>query len=171
VFPLPKIILSIILSLFISACIVSKGSTYLGYSKSGLISTYDSNKIRLRQIDTINALRMEKGLSTLSFSRELNASAETHAVDIANQQRAWNFGSDYSSPQERSEVAGFYGVLRGENVSETFEGEFEVLKVWLKNALSREILMDPLATHIGLGWFQEENGTIWWVQDIGQKLF
>jgi hypothetical protein len=31
--------------------------------------------------------------------------------------------------------------------------------------------MDPLATHIGLGWFQEENGTIWWVQDIGQKLF
>ena len=57
----------------------------------------------------------------------------------------------------------------GENISETFEGEFSVLQVWLKNSLSSKIILDPRATHIGLGWFQEENGTLWWVQDIGRS--
>ena len=59
--------------------------------------------------------------------------------------------------------------MLGENVSETFEGEFEVLQVWLKNSLSSQVILDPEATHIGLGWFQEQDGTIWWVQDIGRK--
>jgi uncharacterized protein YkwD len=51
-----------------------------------------------------------------------------------------------------------------------FEGEFDILEVWLKNKLSLDIMLDPKATHIGLGWFQEDNGTIWWVQDLGQKF-
>jgi uncharacterized protein YkwD len=135
-----------------------------------MIKSYNSAKVRLRHLDAVNALRYERSLESLSFSKELNASASTHAIDISNQKRAWNFGSDHSSPQERAELSGFKGIVRGENISETFEGEFEVLQVWLKNNLSSQIILDPEATHIGLGWFQEENGTIWWVQDIGQKI-
>lgn len=152
------------------ACVGGKSNPYLGYSKSGFIESFDATKIRLRHIDLVNALRFELGLKDLLFSRELNASASTHAMDIANQKRAWNFGSDYSSPQDRAEISGFVGVVRGENVSETFEGEFDILQVWLDRPLSSQIVLDPKATHIGLGWFQEENGTIWWVQDIGQKM-
>ena len=114
---------------------------------------------------------MEKGLSSLNYSTALTASAETHARDIANQKRAWNFGSDYSSPMDRSARAGFKGILRGENVSETFEGEFEVLQVWVNNPISKSVLFDPKATHIGLGWYQEADGKIWWVQDVGQQSF
>ena len=60
------------------------------------------------------------------------------------------------------------GIVIGENVSETFEGEFLVLQVWLENALPRSVLFDVDATHLGFGWFQEENGKIWWVQVLGQ---
>ena len=151
------------------SCVGSKSNPYLGYSKSGMIESYDAIKLRLRHLDAVNALRNERDLADLSFSNELNASAITHAMDISNQKRAWNFGSDYSSPQERAELAGFIGIVTGENVSETFEGEFEILRVWLKNSLSAKVILEPKATHIGLGWFQEESGTIWWVQKFGQK--
>ena len=33
-------------------------------------------------------------------------------------------------------MSGFVGIITGENVSETYEGEFLVLQVWLKNSLS-----------------------------------
>ena len=154
----------------LASCVVHKSGTYYGYSKSGLISSFNPTNIRLRHLEVINALRHERTMSMLTFSDALNASASTHALDISNQKRAWNFGSDHSSPQERAELSGFNGIVRGENVSETFEGEFEVLQVWLKNDLSSKIIFDPESTHIGLGWFQEENGTIWWVQDLGQEI-
>lgn len=150
------------------SCVGGNANSYLGYSKSGLIKLYDSAKIRLRHLDVVNALRQERGLTTLTYSSELNASANTHALDISNQKRAWNFGSDFSSPQERAEVSSFSGIVRGENVSETFEGEFEVLQVWLKNSLSSKIILDDKANQLGLGWYQDPNGTIWWVQVLGQ---
>ena len=165
-----KFFILIFFSLILSSCVGSKADPYLGYNKSGMINTYDAIKLRLRHLDAVNALRHERDLPNLYFSNELNASAITHAMDISNQKRAWNFGSDYSSPQERAELAGFTGIITGENVSETFEGEFEVLQVWLKNGLSANVILEPKATHIGLGWFQEDNGTIWWVQKFGQKL-
>ena len=153
------------------SCVSSNANSYLGYRKSGPISSYDSAKIRLRHLDIVNALRQESGLKTLTYASELNASADTHAIDISNQKRAWNFGSDSSSPQERAEVSSFSGIVIGENVSETFEGEFEVLQVWLRNSLSSEVIMDKDANQIGMGWHQDENGTIWWVQVLGQTRF
>ena len=165
-----KLLLISSLVLILFSCVASNPSTYLGYSKSGMIGKFNPTKIRSRHVEVVNALRYEKGLQELSYSKALNASARTHAMDISNQKRAWNFGSDYSSPQDRAELSGFIGIIRGENVSETFEGEFEVLQVWLKNSLSSHIILDPKATHIGLGWFQEASGTIWWVQEIGQKF-
>lgn len=157
-----------VMCLALVSCVGNNANSYLGYSKSGLIESYDSTKIRLRHLDIVNALRQENGLQTLTYSSELNASADTHAIDISNQKRAWNFGSDFSSPQERAEVSSFSGIVKGENVSETFEGEFEVLQVWLKNKLASKIILDKNANQLGLGWHQDLNGTIWWVQVLGQ---
>ena len=158
-----------LLWLAVTSCVSNNSDSYLGYVKSGLIETYDSTKIRLRHLDTVNALRQERGLMMLTYSSKLNASANTHAIDISNQKRAWNFGSDASSPQERAEVSGFLGIIRGENVSETYGGEFEVLQVWLKNELSSKIILDDGSNQLGLGWYQDPNGTIWWVQVLGQS--
>ena len=148
-------------------CVSNNQEIYIGNKVSGRIENFDSEEIRKRHLDYLNALRQERGLTNLQISNSLNSSAATHARDIFKQQRAWNFGSDGSSPQKRAEVSGFKGVVTGENVSETYEGEFLVLQVWVKNSFSRSILLNKEATHLGLGWYQQDNGKIWWVQVLG----
>ena len=148
-------------------CISNNKEIYIGNKDSGRIENFDSVEIRKRHLDYLNAIRQERGLTNLQISNSLNSSAATHARDIFKQQRAWNFGSDGSSPQKRAEISGFKGVVTGENVSETYEGEFLVLQVWVKNSFSRSVLLNKEATHLGLGWYQQDNGKIWWVQVLG----
>tara|TARA_A100001388_G_scaffold35725_1_gene22798 strand:+ start:353 stop:877 length:525 start_codon:yes stop_codon:yes gene_type:complete len=148
-------------------CVSNNKEIYIGNKDSGRIENFDSVEIRKRHLDYLNAIRQERGLTNLQISNSLNSSAATHARDIFKQQRAWNFGSDGSSPQKRAEISGFKGVVTGENVSETYEGEFLVLQVWVKNSFSRSVLLNKEATHLGLGWFQQDNGKIWWVQVLG----
>ena len=148
-------------------CVSNNEEIYIGNKDSGRIENFDSVEIRKRHLDYLNAIRQERGLTNLQISNSLNSSAATHARDIFKQQRAWNFGSDGSSPQKRAEISGFRGVVTGENVSETYEGEFLVLQVWVKNSFSRSILLNKEATHLGLGWYQQDNGKIWWVQVLG----
>ena len=97
----------------------------------------------------VNALRQENGRSSLKYSNSLSAASKTHAFDIARQQRAWNYGSDASSALERAKIAGFNGLVLGENVSETYEGEYDVLNVWFKSKIGREIILDSKASHLG----------------------
>ena len=148
-------------------CVSNNKEIYIGNKDSGRIENFDSVEIRKRHLDYLNAIRQERGLTNLQISNSLNSSAATHARDIFKQQRAWNFGSDGSSPQKRAEISGFKGVVTGENVSETYEGEFLVLQVWVKNSFSRSVLLNKEATHLGLGWYQQDNGMIWWVQVLG----
>ena len=148
-------------------CVSNNKEIYIGNKDSGRIENFDSVEIRKRHLDYLNAIRQERGLTNLQISNSLNSSAATHARDIFKQQRAWNFGSDGSSPQKRAEISGFKGVVTGENVSETYEGEFLVLEVWVKNSFSRSVLLNKEATHLGLGWYQQDNGKIWWVQVLG----
>ncbi len=148
-------------------CVSNNKEIYIGNKDSGRIENFDSVVIRKRHLDYLNAIRQERGLTNLQISNSLNSSAATHARDIFKQQRAWNFGSDGSSPQKRAEISGFKGVVTGENVSETYEGEFLVLQVWVKNSFSRSVLLNKEATHLGLGWYQQDNGKIWWVQVLG----
>ena len=148
-------------------CVSNNKEIYIGNKDSGRIENFDSVEIRKRHLDYLNAIRQERGLTNLQISTSLNSSAATHARDIFKQQRAWNFGSNGSSPQKRAEVSGFKGVVTGENVSEPYEGEFLVLQVWVKNSFSRSVLLNKEATHLGLGWYQQDNGKIWWVQVLG----
>ena len=35
------------------------------------------------------------------------------------------------------------------------------------NRDTRDIIMDPRATELGMGWYQEPSGKIWWVMVTG----
>jgi uncharacterized protein YkwD len=167
-FRLTAILVSLILSL--AACTEVTTGTYEGNAQSGTISNFGSGGIRLRHMDALNALRAERGAQPLQLSAALNAAADTHARDMFRQQRAWNFGSDRTSPQERAVRAGFNGIVRGENVAETFKSELLVLQTWLDDPASRAAILDPEATHMGYGWYQETNGKLWWVEVLGQAF-
>lgn len=157
------------LAVMLGACTTDSVQVYEGPGKSAPLATFGTSQIALRHLDSINALRVERGLRALKLSAELNAAAETHARDMSNQRRAWDFGSDRSTPQSRAERAGFVGTVRGENVAESFLGEFYVLEAWLENRYSRAAIFDPEVTHLGVAWFQESNGKVWWVQMLAKQ--
>lgn len=127
----------------------------------------DRSAVRFRHLDSVNALRAQQGLSQLAFSQALNSAAVTHARDMSLQQRAWHFGTDRSNPQTRAIRAGYGGLILGENIAETFDGDLATLQDWLDEPGSRGIMLQPSATSLGLGWFREDNGKLWWVQLVG----
>ena len=120
-----------------------------------------------RALDSINAIRQARELSNLSLDVALIRAAKAHATDMSAQNRPWHFGSDGSSPLDRLVTYGYSGQFIGENVSETFEDDFNTLDVWMNIPLSASIILDPKATKMGIAWHQDTNGKIWWVQLIG----
>lgn len=127
----------------------------------------DRSVVRFRHLDSVNAIRAQRGLAPLVFSQALNSAAVTHARDMSLQQRAWHFGTDRSNPQSRAVRAGFGGLVLGENIAETFDGDLATLQDWLDTAESQAVMLNPSASSLGLGWFREENGKLWWVQLVG----
>ena len=162
-------ILKILLLAILMSCVGTNTDVYYGYSKSGVISGFQTSALKSRHLEMVNALRLENGRSQLKYSASLSAASKTHAFDIARQQRAWNYGSDASSAIDRARMAGFEGLVLGENVSETYEGEYDVLNVWFKSKIGREIILNPKATDLGLSWYQDSTGKVWWVQMIGKS--
>jgi uncharacterized protein YkwD len=128
----------------------------------------DAGPIRLRHLESVNAVRVQGGVQPVQMSAQLNAAADTHARDMAVQRRAWHFGSDLTSPRERAFRAGYLGEVVGENLAEGADMDLAVLESWLGFDDTRRIVLDPAARGLGLGWFQEPSGKIWWVQLVGR---
>ncbi len=124
-------------------------------------------EIQLRHLDSVNALREARGLGPVELSSQLTAAANTHALDISKQNRPWHFGSDGSSPIDRVARTGYGGRMLAENISETFESDLETLEAWMRDPVTRAGIMHGEARYLGLGWFQEPSGKIWWVEVLG----
>ena len=135
---------------------------------SGPVGPGDPGEIRLRHVDAVNAARAQAGVGPVQLSAELNAAAETHARDMSVQQRAWHFGSDLTGPRERAARAGYLGEIVGENISEGSDSDLTALSAWLKFQDTQDIILSPKARGVGLGWYQEPSGKIWWVQLLGE---
>ena len=142
-------------------------------SQNGLqiyrIDEGDTADIQFRFLDGVNALRAASGTQQVALSAELNAAAATHSQDMSLQNRPWHFGSDGSSPLDRVVRAGFNGQLLGENISESYESELETLAAWMTQEDTRRVILDPRATDLGIAWFQEPSGKIWWTLILGEE--
>jgi uncharacterized protein YkwD len=126
------------------------------------ISNRDAQEIPFRTLESLNSLRAAAGRGPVGLDAQLIAAAATHSRDMAVQNRPWHFGSDGSSPLDRLRRVGYPGTLVGEAISETFENELQTLAAWMADPTTREVLLDPRATRIGVAWFQEDAGKIWW---------
>jgi uncharacterized protein YkwD len=131
------------------------------------IKAGDTAEIQFRMLDSVNAIRTSAGVSQLQLNSQLTSAAATHSRDMSNQNRPWHFGSDGSSPLDRVARSGYQGVLVGENISETYENETETLAAWMKEPATRNVILAPQARNLGIAWFQESNGKIWWTLVTG----
>lgn len=127
----------------------------------------DTAKIQYQMLDSVNRLRQVGGMAPLQLNAQLTAAAATHSRDMAVQQRPWHFGSDGSSPLERVKRTGYPGVMKGENISETYETDTETLSAWMAQTDTRAVIMEPGARDMGFAWYQEPNGKIWWTLVTG----
>ena len=153
----------IIISTFLSGCLETTEFSNSN-SKTFWISESRSKKLHGKMIDEVNLLRAENGLNAISINESLNLAAVAHSQDMYDQDRAWHFGSDGSSPLERIARFGFIGELTGENISETYENDELTLKAWMAQENARSIILDKDAKYMGLGWYQAQDGKIWWTQ-------
>ena len=131
------------------------------------ISKLSEAKIQYRMLDSVNALRTAAGAPKVKLNSRLNAAAATHSRDMSIQNRPWHFGSDGSSPITRATRVGYTGIVKGENISETYETELETLSAWMDKPDTRSVILDKSATELGFSWFQESNGKIWWTLVMG----
>ncbi|MEI4471867.1 CAP domain-containing protein [Frigidibacter sp. MR17.24] len=123
--------------------------------------------IQYRFLDAVNALRAPRGAAPLALDAQLTAAAATHSRDMAVQNRSWHFGSDGSSPVQRVARTGYPGRTMGENISESYETELETLSAWMEDPNTARVVLDPAARNLGLSWYQEPNGKIWWTMVTG----
>lgn len=131
------------------------------------IDPADTVEIQFRMLDSVNALRAAAGAPAVGLNAELTAAAATHARDMAVQNRPWHFGSDGSSPIDRARVAGYRGNVLGEAISETYESELETIAAWMGRADTRAVIVDRAARDLGVAFFQEPSGKIWWTLVLG----
>jgi uncharacterized protein YkwD len=154
----------------LSAC--EAPTTTLGADGKPLPKVYriaprDAAKIEFRLLDSVNALRQAAGLTPLQLNAALNAAAATQSRDMSVQNRPWHFGSDGSSPIDRVQRVGYQGQALGENISESYETELETLAAWMEEADTRAVILDPKAKDLGIAWYQESSGKIWWTMVTG----
>ena len=123
--------------------------------------------IPFRFQDGLNTLRAAAGAGPVELDAQLNAAAATHSRDMALQNRPWHFGSDGSSPLARLRRVGYAGGLVGEAISESYETELETLAAWSEAPETREVILDRRAARMGLAWFQEPSGKLWWTLVLG----
>ncbi|MFD3188874.1 CAP domain-containing protein [Sedimentitalea sp. HM32M-2] len=167
-----------VLSVFLAGLLILAGCTQQGPSggigadgqplpKVYKIRNSDTSKIQYRVLDSVNALRSAAGAGPVQLNAQLTAAAATHSRDMSVQNRPWHFGSDGSSPIDRVQRAGYTGAMLGENISETFETELETLAAWMESPGTRRVIMDPEAINMGISWYQERSGKIWWTLVMG----
>lgn len=126
------------------------------------IGDAEAQQIPVRVLQQINSLRANIAVPPLMMDPQLSAAALAHSRDMSAQNRAWHWGSDGSSPLDRARRAGFFGNLIGENISETYENDMQTLTAWMAARDTRDVIMDPAATKLGLAWYQEPSGKVWW---------
>ena len=158
---------------FLAACVSSAPPVQVGPDGNVLPRVYQitpelAQQIPYRFLDAVNSLRQARGLPQLQLSAQLNAAAEAHSQDMSRQNRPWHFGSDGSSPLARVQRVGYAGQLLGENISESYQTELQTLSTWMAAPDQRATIMEPSATDLGLAWYQEQNGKIWWTMVTGK---
>ena len=103
-------------------------------------------------LDLINGFRSEFGLRQLNTDSRLNAAAQTHAKDMAEQDYIANISPDGGTPGERATAAGYRWSRLFENVAAGQRTPTEAVEVWKASPGHRRTILDPEIRELGIGY-------------------
>jgi uncharacterized protein YkwD len=123
--------------------ITTVGSTNCNYSQDiGAVNQIAS---------LINAERVKAGLSVLTSNSLLTAAAQSHAADMACNNKISHTGSDGSLSYTRILAAGYSGSY-SEEIIYGGGGPQAALIWWMNDQIHRDAILNPRAAEIGVGY-------------------
>lgn len=117
----------------------------------------------------INEVRRLNGLGPLTYAYELSVAAQSHTNDMAINSFTGHEGSDGSSPPWRVGIAGYQGGYAGESTAWGMRRAIEPVQFWLSSPQHREIMLNPRAGEVGVGFSENYSSpNIWyWTAEFG----
>jgi uncharacterized protein YkwD len=107
----------------------------------------------------INQERANQGMAALVISSQLTAAARQHSRDMACNNFFSHTGSDGSSPFQRISWAGFSYSAAAENIYGGSSTPQQVFISWMNSPGHRSNMLNPVYTHIGVGYMYTATST------------
>ncbi len=127
-------------------------------------------EMRSDVIDLSNAARSENDLAPLAQSEALARAAQDHACWMAETGEFSHSGEDGSTIADRARDAGFDYRFVAENIAFGQRTPEQVVSGWMESEGHRENLLSPRARKIGIGLAANDEGRVYWVMSLGQRL-
>jgi uncharacterized protein YkwD len=120
-------------------------------------------------LQLVNTYRASAGLKPLRASGAINADATSYAKLLGDKNFFAHDGLDGSSPSSRLAAAGYTGRFKGEALAAGQSSAQGALTTWLNSPAHRDIVLDPSAVDIGLGYYNKPGSsyTNYWVLVTG----
>lgn len=113
-------------------------------------------------VDLVNAERAKEGLSPLTIDTKVQAAAQVRAVECEQSfSHTRPNGSSFATALKEQNVS---YLSAGENIAWGQRSPQAVMDAWMNSKGHRANIMDPNFTTIGVGYYQNANGTNYWCQ-------
>lgn len=113
-------------------------------------------------VDLVNAERAKEGLAPLTVNTKVQAAAQVRAME--SEKLFSHTRPDGSSFATALKEQGVSYRRAGENIAWGQRTPQQVVNAWMNSAGHRANIMNPNFTTIGVGYYQNANGTNYWCQ-------
>jgi hypothetical protein len=121
-----------------------------------------------------NEFRQKNGRDPLTIDLNLEAAADLHTQNMAQQDFFSHTGKDGSTPSTRTSDAGYESGFVGENISAGYNTPQQVVDGWINSAGHRANMLNADYNEIGIGYYylQNDAGSVnyyhYWTQVFGK---
>lgn len=117
----------------------------------------------------INEARRLHHLPPLNYVYELTVAAQRHSDDMALYGYTGHTGSDDTRPEQRQFQSGYSGAYAGEATYWGYDQVTAVVEFWVNSPAHRVMILNPLATDVGVGYtYNPNSASVWyWVAEFG----
>lgn len=113
-------------------------------------------------VDLVNAERAKEGLSPLTIDTKVQAAAQVRAVECEQSfSHTRPNGSSFATALKEQNVS---YMSAGENIAWGQRSPEAVMNAWMNSEGHRANIMNANYTTIGVGYYQNANGTNYWCQ-------
>lgn len=114
----------------------------------------------------MNIEREKVGVTPLIYNEDIQKAAMLRAKEIATKlSHERPNGEDSSTAFYEFDISG----SSGENIAKGFRTAEIVVKAWMNSSGHKATILREENIYIGVGFYQDENGTCYWVQDFARK--